>query len=138
MKSQAGYTLLHAVFTLCIFLLIASCMPPIISGIALVENKLAPSKEYEWNLFSHQFRLEFRGAKDIKVNDSSVIFIKNGEEILYEKYGDYLRRRVDRRGHEIVLGPLNALELKTEENGIEILASFEDEVEVGRFFTYGQ
>jgi competence protein ComGF len=138
MKNQAGYTLLHALFTLGVFLLIATCMPPIITGITLIESKLDPSKEYEWNLFSHQFRLELRGAKNIKVTDSSITFMKNGEEILYEKYGDYVRRRVDRRGHEIVLGPLDALDLNTAKSGIEIHASFEDVNQIGRFFTYEQ
>jgi competence protein ComGF len=136
LRKQDGYTFLQAVFTLCIFLLIASCMLPIFSGITLIQKKLDPSKEYEWNLFSHQFRLEFRGARDITVTDSTINFKKDGEEILYEKYGEYLRRRVNRRGHEIVLGPLNAFKVNTAKNGVEIQAGLDEDLEIGRFFTY--
>ncbi|RIW31075.1 hypothetical protein D3H55_15830 [Bacillus salacetis] len=138
MKSQKGYTLLHAVFTLSIFLVTASCIPAVLSGINMIENKLDPSKEYEWNLFSHQFRMEIRGAKNIEVTESSIKFIKNDEEILIEEFGNYLRRRVNRKGHEIVLGPLDSLELNSASNGVEINAGFEGAVQTGRFFTYAQ
>ncbi|MGF2617057.1 competence type IV pilus minor pilin ComGF [Rossellomorea aquimaris] len=139
MRDQKGYTLLHAVFTLSIFLLAAICTPVIFNAVSYAENRLSPSKEYEWNLFSQQFRQEFHGSEDIKVNDSSIVFSKNGEVILYERYGDFLRRRVNRRGHELVLGPLQALEFSPCKNGVEINAVFEGEAEkTGRFFTYAK
>lgn len=136
MKNQGGFTLLQSIFSLCAFLVIATCLPVIITGITLVETKLDPSKEYEWNLFSHQFRQEFRGAKAVNLTEFSIIFMKDDQEITYEKYGEYIRRRVDKRGHEIVLGPLDALELNNVQNGIEIQASFEGDLQIGRFFTY--
>ncbi|WP_409251338.1 competence type IV pilus minor pilin ComGF [Bacillus sp. SCS-153A] len=138
MTEQGGYTLLQAIFTLCVFMVIASCFPVVITGITLAVTKLDPSKEYEWNLFSHQFRQEFRGATGINVTDYSIKFMKEGQEITYEKYGEFIRRRVDRRGHEIVLGPIDSVELKKFKNGVEIHASFEGTLHIGRFLTYGQ
>jgi competence protein ComGF len=137
-KNQEGYTLLHALFTLSIFLVVASSIPAVLTGFSMIERKLDPSIDYEWNLFIHQFRLEFRGAEDIGVTNSSITFTKNGEEILYEKYGNHLRRRVNKKGHEIVLGPLDELELHSVRNGVEILMGAEGESQTGRFFTYGQ
>ncbi|TYR75604.1 hypothetical protein FZC79_10580 [Rossellomorea vietnamensis] len=139
MRGQNGYTLLHAVFTLSIFLLAAACVPVIMNGVLFVEAELAPSKEYEWNLFSQQFRQEFRGAENIKVTDTSITFTKSGEEVLYERYGDFLRRRVNKRGHELVLGPLQEIKLSSSSNGLEIAVTYEGELEwAGRFFTYGE
>ncbi|MGM0844270.1 MAG: competence type IV pilus minor pilin ComGF [Bacillota bacterium] len=139
MRNQNGYTLLHAVFTLCLFIMAATCVPVIINAVTFTENGLNPSKEYEWNLFSQQFRQEFLGAKEIKITNTSIVFSKKGEEISYEKYGDFLRRRVNRRGHELVLGPINKIEFSSCTNGVEIAAIFEEEHQrTGRFFTYAQ
>lgn len=139
MRGQNGYTLLHAVFTLSIFLLAAACVPVIMNGVLFVEDELAPSKEYEWNLFSQQFRQEFRGAENIKMTDTSITFTKSGEEILYERYGDFLRRRVNKRGHELVLGPVQETKLSSHANGIEIAVVYEGELQwTGRFFTYAK
>ncbi|WP_456274060.1 competence type IV pilus minor pilin ComGF [Bacillus sp. AK031] len=139
MKNEKGYTIIHALLTLFAFMLIASCLPPLLKGVTIMEKKLDPSKEYEWNLFSHQFREELRGAEGMKVTGTSVIFYKDGEEILYELYGDFLRRRVDRRGHELVLGPLTTVKFSPCRSGVEISAGFTEGFQAtGRFFTYGQ
>jgi competence protein ComGF len=139
-KNEQGYTILHALLTLFAFMLIASYLPLLLRGVTIMEKKLDSSKEYEWNLFSHQFREELRGAEEINITVTSVMFYKDGEEILYEVYGDFLRRRVNRRGHELVLGPLTSIEFSPcRSGGVEISAGFTDGFNSkGRFFTYGQ
>lgn len=138
MVNQKGYTMIHALFTFFIFVLIASCIPPLIKGVEMVDRKLEPSKKYEWDLFSHQFRQELKGAEEIKVMDTSISFLKGDEKIVVEVYGEFLRRRVDGRGHEIILGPFRNIQFSPCTRGVEINAGFQENLQVtGRFFTYG-
>ncbi|MBM7584605.1 competence protein ComGF [Bacillus pakistanensis] len=129
--------MIETIFVLSIFMMISFCVPLLIKGLETIDEHLVPRKSYEWNLYTFQFRNEFRGSYGIEYGKDSVSFIKGSREVTYEKYGHSLRRRIDRRGHEIVLQDVKAVTISSLTNGVQITVTFTDnQILSSSFFTY--
>jgi competence protein ComGF len=107
-------------------MMISFCVPVLIKGLETIDEHLVPTKSYEWNLFTFQFRNEFKGSKEIEYGTESISFIKENKEVMYEKYGHSLRRRIDRKGHEIVLQDVRDLNVSPLGNGVQLTVTFTD------------
>ena len=60
--------------------------------------------EMEWEIFVNQLAMEYREAKEVGINATTLTLkMENNQIITYERYEDKIRRRVDESGHEVVL-----------------------------------
>ena len=59
-------------------------------------------------------------SEGISVENNRLTFVKNGQSIMYEKYGSNIRRRVDLKGHEIMLQNIKAVTFEPIANGMRI------------------
>ncbi len=125
-QSTNGYTLLESLFALLLFSVVAFSMPLCIRALFFVHTQLLPTSYYEWTLFTHEIQKECRNANDILLSDTSVRLSIDGEEILYEQYGLSIRRRVDRKGHEIILQNIQEVHFTREQNGFTVSVMFKN------------
>ncbi len=73
------------------------------------------------------------------VTNSGFSFILNGEKVTYEKYQDSIRRRVNDKGHEVVLQKLSLVSFHAIDGGVRIEGVFLDGKKLeGEFFYYGE
>lgn len=89
-------------FTL--FLIIVSFFPIIIPLAKQTYNPDFSMNEMEWEIFVNQLAMEYREAKEVGINATTLTLkMENNQIITYERYEDKIRRRVDESGHEVVL-----------------------------------
>ncbi|MFD2681236.1 competence type IV pilus minor pilin ComGF [Bacillus seohaeanensis] len=136
-NNSRGFTLVEALLSFCIFLTISFSLLICMKGLHVVEEKLIPPQYYEWNLFRDSFRTEFRGATLGGIAEDSISFYVDNKEVLYEKYADSIRRRVNRKGHEIVLQKINEVNFSMRKNGVQMEVEFTNgEKAVSRLYNY--
>ena len=101
--NNKGFTLVEMIFAFSIFLIIASFIPISISMLyqnGLVDERL---QKMEWEVFIAQVKKEVRMSDSVSV-DGNKLYLKNKDQtILYQQYDSNVRRRVDLKGHEIML-----------------------------------
>lgn len=99
-----GFTLIEAVISLFVVSVIMTMVPMIIQSLASVERSLASEQDFEWNVFLIQFEEEMADVETYRVGrNERIFFMKKGQTVSYERYGQSVRRQVGDRGHEIVL-----------------------------------
>jgi competence protein ComGF len=74
----------------------------------------------EWEVFTSQIKKEIRMSTSITVLNQTLLLQKDGQTIFYEKYGTNLRRRVDYKGHEILLQNVGTFQFEKIGNGIRV------------------
>lgn len=103
-----------------IFLIIASFIPISISMLyqnGLVDERL---QKMEWEVFIAQVKKEVRMSDAVSV-DGNKLYLKNkGQTIIYQQYSSNVRRRVDLKGHEIVLQNVKSVEFEKVVQGVKI------------------
>lgn len=120
-RNEKGFTLLEMLLTFSIFLLIVSFIPMMIN-VVFIDSKTEKSfNELEWEVFIQQAKIEIREATEITATNDTLFFnMSNGDIISYEKYQDVIRRRVNNRGHEVLLQNIVKVEYTPVSNGILI------------------
>ncbi|MGG1069899.1 competence type IV pilus minor pilin ComGF [Priestia megaterium] len=104
MKSEKGFTLVEMLVSFTLFLLIVSFFPIIIPLAKQTYNPDFSMNEMEWEIFVNQLAMEYREAKEVRIHATTLTLkMENNQVITYERYEDKIRRRVDERGHEVVL-----------------------------------
>lgn len=112
--------MVEMIFAFSIFLIIVSLFPlglTFLLGNDQVDEKM---KRMEWHVFVNQLKKEIRLSEDLTVFDQRMILKKQGQTILYEGYGQNLRRRVDSKGHEIVFQGVKAFEFSRIQDGVQL------------------
>jgi competence protein ComGF len=118
-----GFTLLEALLTLSIVLIIVSLLPLFIQVFQHDIQKKGGLHMFEWEIFVQQAQMELREANKVEVHNNRLLFTgKEGESILYEKKNGKLRRRVDGYGHETLLQHIRTITFSAIERGIIIKA----------------
>jgi competence protein ComGF len=136
-RDEKGFTLIEALLSFSLFCMISLSMPLMMKGFSMIKQDLVPPRYYEWNLFHESVRNELKNAKDIKVMTNQISFIIDGETILYEKYNQSIRRRVNNRGHEIVLQTVDQVAFDVINQGVHVDLEFEGGEKVeGNFFSF--
>ncbi|WP_406686778.1 competence type IV pilus minor pilin ComGF [Rossellomorea vietnamensis] len=134
---EKGFTLIEALLSFSLFCMISLSIPLVMKGFSTIKHDLVPPRYYEWNLFHESVRNELRNAKDINVMTNQLSFVMDGETILYEKYNQSIRRRVNNRGHEIVLQSVDGFEFNVIDQGVHMDLEFEGGEKVeGNFFSF--
>ncbi|MEH7124510.1 competence type IV pilus minor pilin ComGF [Bacillus sp. JJ1773] len=118
--NNKGFTMLEMLYAFSIFLLVVSFFPLFFKYIMeneQLENRL---RRMEWHVFVNQIKKELRLADEINVSDNRLVLTKHGQIILYEKHGTNLRRRVDFKGHEIVLQQVDSFRFSPIHDGVKL------------------
>lgn len=134
---EKGFTLIEALLSFSLFCIISLSIPLMMKGFSTIKHDLVPPRYYEWNLFHESVRSELRKANDVKVLPNQISFVIDGETILYEKYSQSIRRRVNNRGHEIVLQSVDQFTFDVIHQGVHLDLEFDSGEKVeGKFFYF--
>jgi competence protein ComGF len=118
--NNRGFTLAEMLVAFSIFCLLASFLPAMIH-IFMNERPMEKRlQQMEWAVFISQIKKEMRMCQKITIVNQKIVLEKDGQMIVYEPYGGNLRRRVDQKGHEILLQNIHSLELEKLVNGVLI------------------
>jgi competence protein ComGF len=121
-RSEGAFTLLEVLFAFSIFTIIVFFISPVFH--IILNNKISEARvqEMEWEVFCSQIKKEIRMGSRPDVVSGRLVFSKNNETILYEKYGNNLRRRVNSTGHEILLQNVSEITFVLIKNAVKINA----------------
>lgn len=118
--NNRGFTLVDMLLAFSVFLMIASFIPLSLSMVyrnGIVDDEL---QRLEWEVFISQVKKEIRMSEGVDVSNNRVILQKDGSQISYEKYGSNVRRRVDEKGHEILLQNIETVSFEKINQGLRI------------------
>lgn len=118
--NNKGFTMLEMLYAFSIFLIIVSFLP--LSFRYLFQNDLfeARTKTIEWHVFVQQLKKEVRLSEEIAVLSSRIILRKDGQSIQFDQHGTNIRRRVDEKGHEIVLQQVDKIRFDELKDGFRL------------------
>ncbi|WP_264738537.1 competence type IV pilus minor pilin ComGF [Cytobacillus firmus] len=131
-----GFTMLEMLFAFSIFLMIVSFLPISFNFLFQDWKMEARTQRLEWHVFINQLKKEIRLADTADISPVSILLTIDGKSVIYEKYGSNLRRRVDMKGHEIVLQKLDAITFSSFNGGVEINVSDNFDQEHSAFLYY--
>ncbi|WP_449536960.1 competence type IV pilus minor pilin ComGF [Ferdinandcohnia sp. Marseille-Q9671] len=116
-RNERGFTLVEMLVTFSMMLVILSFISPFLS--VLFRSNDEQFNQLEWQIFIQQMKMEIREAKEITVSTNhSVSFVNAaGDIVSFEKYTDKMRRRVNRKGHEVLLQNISSVTFELKTNG---------------------
>ena len=118
--NNKGFTLVEMIFAFSIFLIIASFIP--ISTSMIYHNGLVDERlqKMEWEVFIAQIKKEVRMSDSVSVDENKLYLKNKGQTILYQQYDSNVRRRVDLKGHEIMLQNIENVKFEKVTRGVKI------------------
>ncbi|KON90255.1 hypothetical protein AF332_09775 [Sporosarcina globispora] len=128
--------MLEMLFAFSVFLLIAAMVPVSFNFLFQDWKMEARTQRLEWHVFINQLKKEVRLADTANISPNAIVLTIDGKSVIYEKYGSNLRRRVDMKGHEIVLQKLDVITFNSINGGVEIKASDDFDQEYSAFLYY--
>ncbi|MGE6752087.1 competence type IV pilus minor pilin ComGF [Rossellomorea sp. NPDC071047] len=135
--NNKGYTLIEALLSFTVFCMISLCIPLIMKGFSTIKNDMVPPHYYEWNLFNESLRNELWRGESVVITPDNISFLVSGESISYEKYNQSIRRRVNNRGHEVVLQSVDSFSFASIIQGVHMELEFVGGEKVeGEFFYF--
>lgn len=117
-QNNKGFTLIEMLVAFSIFLLIMGFLPLMLSTISREQPLEKRIQQLEWEIFISQIKKEIRMSQKVTITNQILQLEKDGEMIIYERYGSNLRRRVNNKGHEIVLQQVQAFSFERLLNGV--------------------
>ncbi len=118
--NNKGVILLDMLFSLFLFLIIVSFIPPTLHLVLEKQLAAAELQNMEWQLFVSQLKKEVRISESIQVENNKLLLYADGENIIYEAYGGKIRRRVDFTGHEVTLQNVVSVQFSKLKNGVQV------------------
>jgi competence protein ComGF len=118
--NNKGFTIVEMIIAFSAFLFIVSFIP--LSFRLFYQNGFVDDRlqRMEWEVFIGQAKKEIRMGERIRVENNRLTFVKNGQSITYEKYGTNIRRKVDLKGHEIMLQNIKEVTFEPIADGVRI------------------
>lgn len=120
-SNNNGFTMLEMLFAFSIFLILVSFLPLSFRFLFHDWDFDERIQRLEWNVFINQMKKEVRLADSAEVSDGRVILRIAGQNVSYEKYGSNLRRRVDLKGHEVVLQQVDLVSFTSINGGLKMI-----------------
>ncbi|MBK5442531.1 competence type IV pilus minor pilin ComGF [Peribacillus sp. TH24] len=115
LRKNDGFTIIEMLFSLMILMTTSIFILQLFSIIHTQlesKDKLHPK---EWEIFTMQMQQEVRGAKSQDVIENKLYLLSGDQLSFIEQYEDKLRRRVNGKGHEVILQ--NISKFKVEKDG---------------------
>lgn len=103
LQNEKGFTLVEMLIAFMAFCMLASFFPLAIQTVTSHKYLDQRNQRLEWEVFLSQVKKETRLSSQVTILGDKLLLQKNGDTILYEKYGSNLRRRVNYTGHETLL-----------------------------------
>jgi competence protein ComGF len=130
-QNEKGFTLVEALIALMVFCILMAFLPLGIRTVLSDEYLNRRIQRLEWEVFNSQIKKEVRVSHQVTVQNNKLLLQKNGDTILYEKYGTNIRRRVNFSGHEILLQNVASVQFRTLPQGysLEVIGTDGEEYE---------
>ncbi len=112
--------MLEMLYAFSIFLLIIAFIPLSFKFLFQNDRFEARTQTMEWDVFINQLKKEVRVSDKVTVISGRLILQRNGQEVLYEKYRNSIRRRVNVAGHEVVLQQVDSVHFNILKDGVMI------------------
>ncbi|PWW30540.1 competence protein ComGF [Cytobacillus oceanisediminis] len=119
--NSKGFTMLEMLFAFSIFLMLVSFLPLSFNFLFHDWKFEARTQRLEWLVFINQMKKEVRLADYADVSNERIALAIAEQSVVYEKYGSNLRRRVDLKGHEIVLQEVDSVSFTSINGGLEMI-----------------
>jgi competence protein ComGF len=122
-RQSKGSTLLETLLAFSCFIVIISLLPTLVSAIHVPKHVSGTGwlKPMEIHLFFEQMALEIRQSNDLSLSWGRLMLTKdNGNLVQIERYGTYVRRRVNYKGHDVMLTNVKTIIFQLVENGVQI------------------
>lgn len=115
LQNKSGFTLIELLVSLSIFLAISSLILQMLTNVHTSLRTDVGINPKEWEIFLNQFKRQVYLSTDQKVSGNKLFLsVKNNEIVLFEQFGDKLRRRVNGTGHDVVLQNVSRFSVKKE------------------------
>lgn len=130
---ENGFTLLNQLFILTAFMITIPIM-------AAIYNSLKQESYYDELSIQQFFNLlqqEVNQALTFRTTPEKVFLTYNNEdEIVFEKYGDVIRRQVNGKGHEIYLRDVTLFQVSSLHHGINVIVNTKKEDQYERTIVF--
>lgn len=119
-SNHKGFTMLEMLFSFSIFCLIASLLPIMFQ--ILFDNYSIESRiqKMEWELFVSQLKKEIQSSDFVDVMNGELILRDGEETISYQSFQRVIRRRVDGKGHEVVLQNVETVSFSKKDSKVSV------------------
>ncbi len=101
-QNEQAFTLVEMLVSFFIFTSIVFLISPVFQ-LMPGKNLEGRIQELEWDVFCSQMKKEIRLSTGARVSGNSLILTEDVGTVIYEKYENVLRRRVNSTGHEVLL-----------------------------------
>lgn len=102
------------------FCMLASFLPLFFSIVFNHASIDARIQKMEWELFLSQIKKEIQSCDDLLVVNGQLVLMDGTDIVTFEKYNNQLRRRVNTKGHEIVLQNVESIRFVKGGGGVKI------------------
>lgn len=117
-KRERGFTLIETLFALFAFIMMSSLILQMFLIISPAQSKAKSLNMMEWELFLLNIKREVKMSSSSQVNHNQLRLMLNNQVILIEQYQHLLRRRVDDKGHEVMLQGVKSFRVQQEDSFI--------------------
>lgn len=95
--------MLEMLFSFSVFCMVASFLPLMFNILFQQQSIDGRIQEMEWGLFVNQLKKEIQSSDYVDVVKGELAVINGEDVVTFQKYEALLRRRVNGKGHEVVL-----------------------------------
>ncbi|RFB10585.1 prepilin-type N-terminal cleavage/methylation domain-containing protein [Bacillus sp. HNG] len=119
-NNEKGFTLIEMLVTFSILLVILAFIAPFLS--VIFRDNGEQFNKLEWQILLQQMKMEIREAREITVSSRESVSFYNvaGDVVSFEKYTNKIRRRVNSKGHELLLQHITDVTFEPRTNGFMI------------------
>ena len=118
--NDRAFTLIETLFAFSIFMVMIFFISPIFQLMLNNRDIKERLQVMEWEVFCSQIKKEIRMSQNVEVIAGNLILSKDNETIIYEKYKNVLRRRVDNSGHEVLLQNVSNVVFKRLDHAVKV------------------
>lgn len=97
-----------------------------------LNEKVKQNEEYEFFVFFEEIQRELYLANSVNVSTASFTLHLPTRSISYSKYNDYVRRRVNGTGHELVLQNVSSFDVMEVNGGLVCQVMFSNGKKVSK------
>jgi competence protein ComGF len=118
--NDRAFTLIDTLFAFSIFIIIIFFISPVFQLMLNNRDIKGRLQVMEWEVFSSQIKKEIHGSQNAVVVGGNLVLSEDTETIVYEKYNNILRRRVNNSGHEVVLQNVSEVTFTLLNNAVRV------------------
>ncbi|MCK1991485.1 ComGF family competence protein [Peribacillus muralis] len=124
LRQNDGFTMIEMLFSLLILMTISLFVVQLFSIIQTQVGTIDKLHPKEWEVFTMQMHQEVRSSKSQDILGNRLYLLSSDQLTSIEQYEDKVRRRVDGKGHEVMLQ--NISKFHVEQDGSVIVLVITD------------